>query len=264
MMRSLGLAALLASASSAAAVSSPAPPSDPPPQNRLDSLAASFRLPEPASLPAARNLWATHYYVFSARAVQDGYPLLAMNGSALGPRLSGRDWCLGAIEGTIRVTNLDGSTALYNYHGVGSTQTVPCTQILSGSAANASTGRVRFARVNAPFGLGARGSHLVPLRTIAVDRTVIPLGSLVYIPAARGQTVTLPSGAQVTHDGYFLAGDVGGAIRNNHIDVFAGETRANPFPGFVRSRRTPTFEAYVLTDAETRAAMQRLHKWPGS
>jgi hypothetical protein len=90
-----------------------------PPQTSLDSLVLAFRLPEPASLPAARTLWATHYYVYAARAVEDGYPLLGVNGNALGPRLSGRDWCLGAIEGTIRVTHLDGSKALYNYHGLG-------------------------------------------------------------------------------------------------------------------------------------------------
>ncbi len=58
----------------------------------------------------------------------------------------------------------------------------------------------------------APGASL-PLRfygSIAVDPAVIPLGSLVYVPAYRrdGQ------------GGWFLAQDTGGAIRGHHIDVY--------------------------------------------
>lgn len=48
------------------------------------------------------------------------------------------------------------------------------------------------------------------LRSIAVDPSVIPLGSRVYIPAYR-------------HDGYggwFIAQDTGGAINGRHVDVY--------------------------------------------
>jgi 3D (Asp-Asp-Asp) domain-containing protein len=47
-------------------------------------------------------------------------------------------------------------------------------------------------------------------RSIAVDPSVIPLGSRVYVPAYK-------------HDGYggwFIAQDTGGAIGGNHIDVY--------------------------------------------
>jgi 3D (Asp-Asp-Asp) domain-containing protein len=47
-------------------------------------------------------------------------------------------------------------------------------------------------------------------RSIAVDPSVIPLGSRVYIPAYR-------------HDGYggwFIAQDTGGAILGAHVDVY--------------------------------------------
>lgn len=71
-----------------------------------------------------------------------------------------------------------------------------------------------------------RGRRYVPLRgvtfatgaalplgyyqSIAVDPTVIPLGSRVYIPAYKGHG----------HGGWFIAQDTGGAINGNHVDVY--------------------------------------------
>jgi 3D (Asp-Asp-Asp) domain-containing protein len=53
----------------------------------------------------------------------------------------------------------------------------------------------------------------LPLRyyqSIAVDPSVIALGSLVYIPAYRDDG----------HGGWFLAQDTGGAIIGRHVDVY--------------------------------------------
>jgi 3D (Asp-Asp-Asp) domain-containing protein len=84
--------------------------------------------------------------------------------------------------------------------------------------------------VTFPLGAGGwssgRGAKYVPLRgvsfaagsslplhyfqSIAVDPSVVPLGSRVYVPAYR-------------HDGYggwFIAQDTGGAINGRHIDVY--------------------------------------------
>ncbi len=58
----------------------------------------------------------------------------------------------------------------------------------------------------------ARGASL-PLRfyqSIAVDPSVIPLGSRVYIPAYRHDG----------HGGWFIAQDTGGAINGAHVDVY--------------------------------------------
>ncbi len=48
------------------------------------------------------------------------------------------------------------------------------------------------------------------LRSLAVDPRVIPLGSLVYIPAYRSDGF----------GGWFVAQDTGGAIRGRHVDVY--------------------------------------------
>lgn len=56
-------------------------------------------------------------------------------------------------------------------------------------------------------GLTAIGTEVTPYVTVAVDPKVIPLGS----------TVLVDFGDGVIH--YFVAEDVGGAVKGNHIDI---------------------------------------------
>jgi 3D (Asp-Asp-Asp) domain-containing protein len=79
----------------------------------------------------------------------------------------------------------------------------------------------------AQWGLGAANAErisklepykLIPYRTAAVDPQKIPLGSVLFIPQAQG--IPLPNGSE--HDGYFLAHDVGGAIKGERLDLFVG------------------------------------------
>ncbi len=76
--------------------------------------------------------------------------------------------------------------------------------------------RFRYCGKNAPYGYGVEDRKLRAFKSVAVDTSVIPLDSIVYIPAARG--TKLPDGT--IHDGYFEAIDVGTAIVNKRIDVF--------------------------------------------
>ena len=76
--------------------------------------------------------------------------------------------------------------------------------------------RYRWCGPEAPYGYGFEERPLEPFRTLAVDPTVVPLDSVLYIPAARG--ATLPDGT--IHDGYFKALDIGSAIIDRRIDVF--------------------------------------------
>ena len=69
-----------------------------------------------------------------------------------------------------------------------------------------------------PHGRGARGTPVVPLRTVAVDSDVIPLGSALFIP----ELVGLPTVEGGEHDGCFVAEDRGIQIKGHHIDVFTG------------------------------------------
>jgi len=74
----------------------------------------------------------------------------------------------------------------------------------------------RVCGADAPAGYGIGEIPLSPFRSVAVDPSVIPLGSRVYIPAAKG--AVLPDGS--IHDGYFAAVDIGDLIQEKKIDIF--------------------------------------------
>ncbi|HMF54717.1 MAG TPA: 3D domain-containing protein [Pyrinomonadaceae bacterium] len=220
-----------------------------------------FDLPEPASPGERKTLWATYYYVYGdVRSVPDGQPLLNLSGDRLGPLLSVRDWCLGAIEGTIRVVDSNGHAEVYNYAGRGDSVQVDCSGVIHSPSINLNaTGSSRYRIATGPFGDGVPGMILVPYRTIAADTTVIPIGTVIYIPAARGMEIILPSGRKTKHDGYFYVADVGGAIKGNHIDVFGGILSSNPFPNFIKNKSSQTFEAFVIADSRITERLKRLH-----
>ncbi len=208
----------------------------------------------------ALNLWATYYYIHQARATGQGEELLDLDGRSLGIKLAKADWCNAAMQGTVQVFSQTAFLNTFNFAGRGSDVQVDCSDFfksLSGSMIDR-VGRARFSLSPTPLGYGAGKTQLVEFRSIAVDPDQIPLGSIVYIPAARGQVLTLSSGDRVVHDGFFYAADVGSAIRGNHIDVFLGPTRQNPFP-FVTSTSRQPFRAYLIQDPDIARAFQAIH-----
>ena len=224
----------------------------------------SFDLPAPSlNNLVSKKLWSTYYHIWQARESDSGLPLLDNKNNKLTGPISQRDWCMGAIEGTIIYSALNGITKTYNYVDHKGNNQVDCAKIL---AINPSknpwvkvAGKSRYRQAHGQYGDGVLSYKLVPYRTIAVDKSNIPYGSVVYIPQARGKSVKLPSGDTVIHDGYFFAGDTGGAIKGNHIDVFSGVDRANPFPDFIHSKNTFTFDAFLIDDAELRKKIADQH-----
>lgn len=70
-----------------------------------------------------------------------------------------------------------------------------------------------------PWGRGAAGRAIAPLRTVAADTTVLPMGTPLYIPELDG----LPIGeGGALHDGCVVVEDRGLKVRENHIDIFTG------------------------------------------
>ena len=76
----------------------------------------------------------------------------------------------------------------------------------------------RWMIIPQPYGLDAVGCGLVPFRSAAVDRRVVPLRTKLLLPETVG--MRLPNGT--THDGVWYAVDTGSAITGDRIDLFLG------------------------------------------
>jgi 3D (Asp-Asp-Asp) domain-containing protein len=74
--------------------------------------------------------------------------------------------------------------------------------------------------------LDSLGCRVVPMRTLAVDRNVIPRHTILFIKETVG--LKLPDGS--VHDGYWYASDIGGAIKGDRIDLYTGAGAASMKP----------------------------------
>jgi len=219
-----------------------------------------FGLPALASVGEPLRLWATWYNVPLVEATRDGFRLLDVGGKAISPPIPGRDWCTGALQGAITIREPDGTPRTYTYERTARTAEVDCRSYYKHPASwTNAAGMSRFGISIGPYGDGAGGYQLVPFRSVAVNTRLIPLGTVLFVPAARGVAITLPSGRTVMHDGYFFASDRGGDVIANHVDVFVGPWNGNPFPSFVSSTPRGTFDAYVIDDGRVKAHLHRLH-----
>ncbi|TCB64860.1 hypothetical protein E0H88_14490 [Acinetobacter sp. ANC 4216] len=207
-----------------------------------------------------KKLWSTFYHIWPAKEVKQGYHLLNKENQPISKLITAKDLCMGGIEGTIQVKSLDGNYNTFNYVDHKGNQQLDCASILNirKSWIN-SIGKTRYQIAKGAYGDGVKNFKLIPYRTIAVDPKIIPYGTVIYIPQARGKIIKLPSGIEVHHDGYFYAADTGGAIKGNHIDVFSGIYLKNPFPNFIKSKNSNTFSAYIINDKEIEIVLRSEH-----
>jgi 3D (Asp-Asp-Asp) domain-containing protein len=75
-----------------------------------------------------------------------------------------------------------------------------------------------FRVVDQPWGLGASNRPLVPFRSLAVDRGLIPIGTALWVEQLDG--IDLPGTFPTLHDGCVVADDIGGRITGERIDWF--------------------------------------------
>lgn len=73
-----------------------------------------------------------------------------------------------------------------------------------------------------PTGRGASGTPVKPLRSVAADTDLIPLGTPIRISEFIG--VRLPDGGK--HDGCFRVDDRGSRVTGRHVDIFTGDPDA--------------------------------------
>lgn len=209
----------------------------------------AFAAPDSLSKLTHLKLWSTQYFIH--RFTSGGkIPIVYANGNASGLYADTCDFCEAALEGTAYITDSTGKITVINFASTGDSSYVncrKCKKYASSKLAVESWGKTRW-KTSTGYGDGVKNYKLLPYRTIAVDKTKIPYGTVIYIPKAKGKIIELPNGTKVTHDGYFFAGDTGGAIKKNHIDLFTGTNAGNPFPEVIRSSEKKTFDAYIVTD----------------
>ena len=70
-----------------------------------------------------------------------------------------------------------------------------------------------------PWGRGAAGTPITPMRTLAADTTVLPMGTVVYIPELDGAPRNDAGGVI---DGCFVVEDRGLRVQGEHVDIFTG------------------------------------------
>jgi 3D (Asp-Asp-Asp) domain-containing protein len=213
--------------------------------------ADDFGLPKAATGELKKlTLHVSQYHVVHAKPVME-IELLNIDDEPLGVGLSREDFCTASLQGTVEVSGV-----LYSVAGKGGDSLVDCAlpEFSCPRCAAFDLGSNRFVRLASSDGLGAKAYGLVPYRTIAVKSDGLKLGTVIYIPAARG--LKLPNGKK--HDGYFLVADFG-AMGDNQIDLYTG---TKPLrwkilgSGTTRSR---SVAAYVVTDPKVVKPLKAAH-----
>jgi 3D (Asp-Asp-Asp) domain-containing protein len=245
-------------------VSVPTAPSQAGPATPADDQAQrAFAIPVPPlqGMPRLR-LWATYYYTHEAKPAVGGIRFRDRRGRSLSDPVDARDWCLAAVQGGVRAP-WSGTTVTLSLGGEGARLLVDCARILGDRVRGAwvgALGRSYFARARGPLGDGVLGYRLVPLRTIAVDPSVIPFGAVLYIPEARGVTLEVAPGVWVKHDGYFFAADEGPNIKGEHVDMFCGMSAESCFPDFATRSGGHSFDAYIIRDRSISTYLSKAHR----
>jgi 3D (Asp-Asp-Asp) domain-containing protein len=204
------------------------------------------------------NATGTFYFIPQLKHQEGGIDLLDGNERPTGFQLTLCDWCKAAIEGTVAISK-NGKTTLLSYKGRSSRLLNDCRECprYKNYPGFDNTGRILW-QISSGHGLGSKNYKLVPYRTIAVDPDFIPLGTVVFIPAAVGIQIKEGDKASWTHDGYFFAADVGSKIVGNKIDFFYGFNATNPFP-FVTSNARDLFSLEIVREPQLTKKYAAMH-----
>ena len=227
------------------------------------SAQSDFNLTEPTELSKRPKLtlWSTQYYIHKFQS-SGKIPFVLSDGKETGLYADTCDFCASALEGTAFIEDSLGNITVINFEKTGEHSFVncrACDKYAKSKLTVENFGKALW-KISKGFGDGVLNYKLVPYRTIAVDKAMIPYGTVIFIPKVKGKPVLLPHGQKVIHDGYFFAGDTGGAIKGNHIDLFTGVFEGNPFIDVIQSNPTKTFEAFVITEQSIIDSLLFLHK----
>lgn len=98
-----------------------------------------------------------------------------------------------------------------------------------------------------PWGRGAAGKPIFPLRSVAADTNVLPMGTVIYVPELDGIA---------TSDGCFVVEDRGLRVQGEHVDIFTGR----PATTAILNEEVPSNQGVtVVVDAPKCARLSQAH-----
>ena len=212
------------------------------------------------------KVWSTNYYTPIYETGSEGIPLLGPDNQPISGPIKREQWCNAALQGTVSLKEPDGTVTAYVFADQSGPEQVDCDDQLGNlsDSIKTATRKIRFSKVEHPYGCGVRNWPLIPFRTIAVDQSIIPYQTTLYLPSLAGKSFEI-DGVTFTHDGFVYSADRGGAIRDNQIDFFSGNSRRVPFTDVVTSDEDRTVEAFIVNnDSQQAAALKSLHEKPCS
>lgn len=216
-----------------------------------EARADDFKLPKAAVSDLKKlALHVSQYHVVHAEPGSQ-VELLNPAGHPLGVSLDRDDFCEAALQGTVEVSGV-----LYSVAGKGKKSLVDCAlpEYACPRCAAFNLGQNRFVKLMSADGLGAKTYGLVPYRTVAVKATGMKLGTVLYIPSARG--LKLPNGRK--HDGYFFVADTG-AMHGSQIDLYTGMQPLGWKILGSGTKRSKSVTAYVVTDPSIVKPLKAAH-----
>lgn len=105
-----------------------------------------------------------------------------------------------------------------------------------------------------PWGRGAAGTAITPMRTLAADTSILPLGTVVYIPELDGAGTRGAGegggGEADALDGCFVVEDRGLRVKGEHVDIFTGY----PSNTALMNERVPSNQGVTVVVSAPRCA----------
>lgn len=112
------------------------------------------------------------------------------------------------------------------------------------------------------WGVGVGKRPLAPFRSVAVDPSMVSIGTMLYIPALDGLTMpgSKPWGGFV-HDGCVVADDRGGAVRGKQLDFFMAKRKHySSFDRRHRLKRVSVFDGSKHCEKKGRSVVARANR----
>jgi 3D (Asp-Asp-Asp) domain-containing protein len=101
--------------------------------------------------------------------------------------------------------------------------------------------------------VGAAGKCLKPYISVAADPRYYNMGDIIQMPSMKGRVMTLPNGKIMTHPGYFIVEDVGGAIKGpNRFDFFTGSAGLTNTLNSFGTKGSPASQLQDVSDCSPR------------